>query len=54
MGTESEAIDSERLRPLEELYHSAMERAAAEREAFLKEACGGDSLCFFEPLSAIP
>jgi serine/threonine protein kinase len=35
-------MDAERLRQIEELYHSAMERAPGEREAFLKEACTSD------------
>jgi serine/threonine protein kinase/Tfp pilus assembly protein PilF len=33
----------ERARRLEELYHSALERDAAERGAFLKNACGNDA-----------
>ena len=28
---------------VEELFHAALERAPAEREAFLREACGGDA-----------
>ena len=32
----------ERLRQIEELYHSAREREPGEREAFLAQACGGD------------
>jgi eukaryotic-like serine/threonine-protein kinase len=35
-------MDAERARRLEELYHSARERAAAQRTAFLKTACGND------------
>src|SRR4051812_24414778 len=35
-------MNPELLRQIEELYHSAMERAPGEREAFLKEACGSD------------
>src|SRR5271170_2074820 len=35
-------MDAERARRLEELYHSALERAAAERAAFLGTACGDD------------
>ncbi|MGD0513553.1 MAG: serine/threonine-protein kinase, partial [Terriglobales bacterium] len=35
-------MDAERVRRLEELYHSALERGAAERAAFLKSACGAD------------
>jgi eukaryotic-like serine/threonine-protein kinase len=39
-------MDPERARRLEELYHSALEREAAERDAFLKSACGEDAaLC---------
>jgi eukaryotic-like serine/threonine-protein kinase len=36
-------MDVERVRRLEELYHSALERAAAERAAYLESACGADS-----------
>jgi eukaryotic-like serine/threonine-protein kinase len=36
-------MDAERARRLEELYHSALERAAAERAAFLGTACGDDA-----------
>src|ERR1700685_4401943 len=36
-------MDAERVRRLEELYHSALERAAAERAAFLQSACGPDA-----------
>ncbi len=32
----------ERWREIERLYHAALERDAAERAAFLNEACGGD------------
>src|SRR5215813_12457232 len=32
----------ERWRRIESLYYTALERDAAEREAFLAEACGGD------------
>src|SRR5467141_1807921 len=32
----------ERLQQIEELYHSALERDAAGRAAFIKEACNGD------------
>ena len=35
-------MDAERVRRLEELYHSALERGAAERAAFLQSACGAD------------
>src|SRR5271155_5762618 len=35
-------MDAERVRRLEELYHSALERGAAERAAFLQNACGAD------------
>ncbi len=34
--------DEERARRLEQLYHSALERAAAERRAFLESECGAD------------
>ena len=37
------AIDSERLRQIEELYHLARERTPGEREAFLEEVCGNDA-----------
>src|SRR5690348_9539909 len=37
------AINSERLRQIEELYHLAGERTPGDREAFLKEACGNDT-----------
>jgi len=33
---------AERSRRLEQLYHSALEQAEAERDAFLKSACGAD------------
>lgn len=36
-------MDAERARRLEELYHSALEREAAERDAFLRIACGEDA-----------
>ena len=35
-------MDAERARRLEQLYHSALERAAAERAAFLESECGAD------------
>jgi tetratricopeptide (TPR) repeat protein len=35
-------MDAERARRLEQLYHSALEHAAAERAAFLESACGAD------------
>ena len=35
-------MDAERARRLEMLYHSALERAEAERGAFLQTACAGD------------
>ena len=39
-------MQHERLLQIEQLFHSASERPAAEREAFLKQACGGDAeLC---------
>src|ERR1035438_7513960 len=37
------AMNPERLRQIEELYHLAGERAPDEREAFLTEACGSDA-----------
>jgi len=36
-------MDVERVRRLAKLYHSALERAAAERAAFLRDACGDDA-----------
>jgi eukaryotic-like serine/threonine-protein kinase len=36
-------MDAERVRRLEKLYHSALERAAAERAEFLQDACGADT-----------
>jgi serine/threonine protein kinase/Tfp pilus assembly protein PilF len=36
-------MDPERARRLEQLYHSALEHAAAERAAFVEGACGADS-----------
>jgi eukaryotic-like serine/threonine-protein kinase len=36
-------MDAERARRLEQLYHSALERAAVERAAFLQKACGADA-----------
>jgi len=30
---------------VEELFHAALERAPAEREGFLREACGGTKEC---------
>jgi len=35
-------VTPERWREIERLYHAALERAAAERPAFLSEACGRD------------
>src|SRR5258708_14759248 len=35
-------MNAERLRQIEELYHSAREREPGERSAFLVEACRGD------------
>jgi serine/threonine protein kinase/Flp pilus assembly protein TadD len=35
-------MDAERARRLEELYHSALDHAEAERAAYLEGACGGD------------
>jgi serine/threonine protein kinase/tetratricopeptide (TPR) repeat protein len=37
-------MDAERARRLEELYHSALQHAAADRAAFLATACGNDLL----------
>jgi serine/threonine protein kinase/Tol biopolymer transport system component len=37
------AINSERLRQIEELYHLARERTPGERETFLKEVCANDA-----------
>src|SRR5262249_3209912 len=36
-------MPSDRWQRLEQLYHSARERAPAERAAFLADACGGDA-----------
>jgi serine/threonine protein kinase/tetratricopeptide (TPR) repeat protein len=36
-------MDVERARRLEQLYHSALERAAVERAAFLRSECGADA-----------
>jgi serine/threonine-protein kinase len=36
-------MPSDRWQRLEQLYHSARERAPAERTAFLADACGGDT-----------
>jgi eukaryotic-like serine/threonine-protein kinase len=36
-------MDAERARRLEQLYHSALEHEAPERDAFLKSACGEDT-----------
>lgn len=36
-------MTSDRWRSVEELYHAASEKPAAEREAFLAQACNGDS-----------
>ncbi len=38
---------------VERLFHSALERAPAEREAFLAEACGGDEALRHEVLSLL-
>src|SRR6202051_483382 len=35
-------MNAERLRQIEELYHSARERGPGQRSAFLAEACRGD------------
>src|ERR1017187_299067 len=37
------AMNPERLRQIEELYHLAGERPPGERETFLTEACGDDA-----------
>ena len=37
------AMDSERLKQIEELYHLAGERTPGERAAFLTDACGSDA-----------
>ena len=37
------AMNQERLRQIEELYHVGSERTRDEREAFLKEACANDA-----------
>src|SRR5262245_34597512 len=37
-------MDSERLRRVEKLYHSALERAPEHRHAFLAKACEGDDV----------
>ncbi len=37
------AMNPERLRQIEELYHLGSERTPGERETFLKEACAGDA-----------
>ena len=39
---ESRAMDAERFRLIESLYHSALRIDGGAREAFLKEACAGD------------
>jgi serine/threonine-protein kinase len=36
------AMSPERLRKIEALYHSALERAPGERDAFLAQACASD------------
>ena len=41
-------MQHERLLQIEQLFHSASERPAAEREAFLKQACGGDAELYRE------
>ncbi len=41
-GIRRKAITPERLRQIEELYHSAREREPSQRSAFLIEACRGD------------
>jgi Tol biopolymer transport system component/tRNA A-37 threonylcarbamoyl transferase component Bud32 len=38
-----QTMSPERLRQIEELYHSACERRVDQRDAFLQEACGTDS-----------
>lgn len=41
-----EPMDADRWRQIEKLYHSALERPAAERASFLGQACAGDlDLC---------
>ncbi len=39
---QTEKMQAERWRQVEELYHAALEREPDEREAFLAEACAGD------------
>jgi serine/threonine protein kinase len=36
-------VDAERWQRIEELYHAASRRPAAERSSFLEESCGGDN-----------
>jgi eukaryotic-like serine/threonine-protein kinase len=47
-------MDAERARRLEQLCHSALERAAAERAAFLESECGGDVALRREVESLLP
>ena len=47
------SVNPERLRQIEELYHSARERAPDERESFLIEACRNDDDLFREVASLL-
>jgi tetratricopeptide (TPR) repeat protein/predicted Ser/Thr protein kinase len=47
------SLDPERARRLEELYHSALERDAGERDAYLSAACGTDSALHQEVVSLL-
>src|SRR6478752_7553707 len=47
------SMNPERLRQIEELYHSARERGSAERENFLVEACRNDEELLREVVSLL-
>ena len=42
MSAKRQAVNPERWRQIERLYHSALERSSREREAFLESECRGD------------
>src|SRR5262245_907640 len=48
-----EPMSPERVRRIEELYHAALERESAQRQAFLAEACGSDDALLREVFSLV-
>src|SRR5262245_41827133 len=46
-------MSPERARKIEDLYHAALERESAQREAFLAQACGDDEALLREVSSLV-